>query len=126
MLDFDFVGSVLFTGAIVPLMMGESFVCFWIESQTNASFAGLVWGGGGAKPWSSAAVVATLVTGCVFLVLIAVHQTIFKKDGLFNHRLFSNRNFALCLAGLFVEGEFHSIFSVLRVGHPSDSTSALF
>lgn len=94
LLDFDFVGSVLFTGAIVPLMMG------------------LVWGGGGAKPWSSAAVVATLVTGCVFLVLIAVHQTIFKKDGLFNHRLFSNRNFALCLAGLFVEGMVYITFNV--------------
>ena len=54
--------------------------------------------------WSDAHVTAPFAIGCVFLVALVVYEWKFKKDGLFHHDLFHNRNFALALIGIWIEG----------------------
>lgn len=65
---------------------------------------GLSWGLN-PYPWSSAYVLAPLLVGACFFVALIVHQTFFKKDGLLHHDLFKkDRNFAVALGCLFVDG----------------------
>jgi MFS family permease len=56
-------------------------------------------------PWRSAAVLAPLLIGAAILGALAVHQTVFKKDGLLHNELFSGgRNFPVALFVIFVDG----------------------
>jgi MFS family permease len=56
-------------------------------------------------PWKSAHVLALLLIGAAFLVVLVVHQAKFKKNGLFHHDLFKgDRNFAIALFIMFVDG----------------------
>ena len=55
--------------------------------------------------WSNAHIIAPFVIGIIFLAALAIHQTKFKRDGLFHHDLFKkDRNFALSLCCITVEG----------------------
>lgn len=55
--------------------------------------------------WSDAHILASFIIGVLFLIALAVHNTIFTKAGLFNHTLFSkDRNFAVSLICIFAEG----------------------
>lgn len=102
-MGLDWVGTVLFSCGMVPFLMG------------------ILWGGN-TYPWSSAAVIASLVIGFAFFVIFGLHQAFIRKDGVFNHRecdrlrlvlatsadlsagLFKNRNFPIALVTIFVEG----------------------
>ncbi|KAL8276983.1 hypothetical protein RQP46_010618 [Phenoliferia psychrophenolica] len=45
------------------------------------------------------------------MVVFAAHQIYMKKDGLFHYQMFGNRNFAICLFALFVEGIVYFVFN---------------
>ena len=46
-----------------------------------------------------------LLVGAVFVIALIVYEWKFKKDGMVHHGLFSrNRNFALALCCIFIEG----------------------
>lgn len=91
-LDFDLGGTAILTAAITPLTIG------------------LTWGGG-AYPWKSAHAIVPTVVGAVLLVVFGLHQTYIKKDGLFHHQQFKNRNFALSITAQFVEGIFYYVYN---------------
>lgn len=69
--------------------------------------------GGGTYAWGSATIIALLTVGCVFLVVLIVHQVFFERHGLFNHDVFSQRNVYLTALGLFVEGMIFITYNVL-------------
>ncbi|KAL8278368.1 hypothetical protein RQP46_009260 [Phenoliferia psychrophenolica] len=100
-LECDLVGSALIALSLTPILLG------------------IIWGGGATAPWKSAQVLAPLLIGIGFLFVLAYHQVFIKKDGLFNHELFANRNVVISMIGLFVEGftqfyESRNIFLALR------------
>jgi len=65
---------------------------------------GLSWGDN-PYAWSNAHVLAPLVVGACFIIILIVHQTFLKKDGLIHHELFKNdRNFAVALGCFFADG----------------------
>ena len=81
----DWVGYFLFTSGLVLFSVGLS----WSENP---------------YPWSDAHTSATLAVGLVLGLLLCVYEAFFKKDGMFHHGLFGNRNFPLILACIFCEG----------------------
>ena len=84
--QLDWTGYTLLTTGIILFSMGLS----WAENP---------------YAWNDAHVLATFLTGCAILIALAIHQIWIKKDGLFHHRLFQHdRNFALALICIFVEG----------------------
>ncbi|KAL8292372.1 hypothetical protein RQP46_001838 [Phenoliferia psychrophenolica] len=91
-MQIDLTGSTLLACGITPLMVG------------------LIWGGG-VYAWSSTTVITTLVVGVAFFFVLAGHQTLIKKDGLFTSELFENSNFVLCLLTIFVEGLIYNVFT---------------
>lgn len=73
--------------------------------------------GGNAYAWRSAHVLVPSIIGSVFFLILAVHQTVFQKKGLFHHDLFKlGHNFLLTMALIFVEGK----RTFLRVFAPVD------
>ncbi|KAG0645228.1 Efflux pump FUS6 [Hyphodiscus hymeniophilus] len=54
-------------------------------------------------PWSNGHVVAPFTIGSALLIGLGIYEWRFKKDGIFNHALF-NRNFVICLIGVWIEG----------------------
>ncbi|KAI9154776.1 Hydroxyquinol 1,2-dioxygenase [Paramyrothecium foliicola] len=54
--------------------------------------------------WSDAHIVAPFVIGVVLLVAAAVYETIFKKDGIANHALFSHRNTTIAILAVWIDG----------------------
>ncbi|KAL8287449.1 hypothetical protein RQP46_003307 [Phenoliferia psychrophenolica] len=91
-LDFDLVGTTLLAIALTPMLVG-------------------LFAGGVSSPWSSPKVIGPLVVGCVFTLIFAAHQKFFKKDGLLHSEMFRNRNAALCLFAIAVEGFVYNIFT---------------
>ncbi|KAL8281485.1 hypothetical protein RQP46_006169 [Phenoliferia psychrophenolica] len=91
-LDFDLVGTLLFACALCPILV--------------ALFAG-----GLSSPWSSPKIIAPLVVGCAFVVIFCLHQRFVRQDGLMHHAMFQNRNAALCLFAITVEGFVYQIFN---------------
>ncbi|KAK3328580.1 major facilitator superfamily domain-containing protein [Cercophora scortea] len=81
----DWVGYALLTFGIVLFCVGLS----WSDNPF---------------PWSDPHTSATFAVGMLMIVLLAVYETFFKKDGMFHHGLFKNRNFAITLVCLFCEG----------------------
>ncbi|KAK3350586.1 major facilitator superfamily domain-containing protein [Neurospora tetraspora] len=81
----DWVGYFLLTSGIVLFCIGLS----WSENPF---------------PWSDAHVSATFGVGMALIIALAVYETFFKKDGMFHHGLFKNRNFPIVLVCLFCEG----------------------
>lgn len=81
----DWVGYFLLTSGIILFCVGLS----WSQNPF---------------PWSDAHVSATFGVGMALIVALAVYETFFKKDGMFHHGLFKNRNFPIVLVCLFCEG----------------------
>jgi predicted MFS family arabinose efflux permease len=54
--------------------------------------------------WSSANILGPFIIGVVAMILFAVYEWRFKKDGILHHDLWDNRNFAVSLLVIFVEG----------------------
>lgn len=81
----DWIGYFLLTAGILLFCLGLS----WSQNPF---------------PWSDPHVSATFAVGLFFMALLGVYETFFKKDGMFHHSLFRNRNFALSMVCLFCEG----------------------
>jgi MFS family permease len=81
----DWVGYFLLTSGIILFCVGLS----WSQNPF---------------PWSDPHTSATFAVGLVLLVGLAVYETFVKKDGMFHHGLFQNRNFAVVIVCIFCEG----------------------
>lgn len=55
-------------------------------------------------PWSDGHVVAPFVVGVVLILAVVLYEWRFKKDGIFDHNLFHDKNFPLALLTIFCEG----------------------
>lgn len=55
-------------------------------------------------PWTDAHVLAPLLAGAVLLVILGVYSTKVKRDGLFHHALFHDRNFPISVLASAIEG----------------------
>jgi len=56
-------------------------------------------------PWSNPHVFAIFTIGLAISIILVIYETVFKKDGLFHHGLFSrNRNFAISSVCICCEG----------------------
>ncbi|KAG4441514.1 hypothetical protein IFR05_002971, partial [Cadophora sp. M221] len=102
------INAALDLGAITALLGGlqiiktysEGFRIFWYTNAAISAVAALILAViiliHGSMPF---------LVGATFLTGLAVHQIWFKKDGLVHHGLFTkDRNFALALFVIFVEG----------------------
>ena len=92
------------------------------RGQTMAKLAKLDWAGYGflasglvlfcvglsyyANPygWNSPRVSATFAVGVALILGLIVYETFLKKDGMFHHGLFQNRNYPIACVCVFVEG----------------------
>jgi hypothetical protein len=84
--QLDWVGYALLTIGIVLFSMG----LVWSDNPYS---------------WRNAHILAPFVIGTVLLIGLGVHQTFFKRDGMFHHGLFKkDRNFAISLICIFIEG----------------------
>jgi hypothetical protein len=81
----DWIGYILLTIGLVLFCMGLS----WSQNP---------------YPWTNAHVLATFLTGVVFIIALMVYQWRFKRDGMFHHDLFRHRNFPLAVLCIFCEG----------------------
>ena len=82
----DWIGYVLFVPGL--LLFG-----FALTSST------------GIYPWSSPKIIGPLAVGAVLLVVFALYEWLFKKDGILNHGVFTNgRNFPIVYGLFFIEG----------------------
>ncbi|KAK5045629.1 hypothetical protein LTR84_008998 [Exophiala bonariae] len=55
-------------------------------------------------PWSNVHIIATFIIGVVMLIAFGIYEWRFKKDGIFHHDLFQNRNFPIALVAVWVDG----------------------
>ncbi|EWZ80620.1 hypothetical protein NW765_006454 [Fusarium oxysporum] len=85
MRNLDWVGYGFLTPALVLFCMS------------------LAWSGN-PYSWTDAHVLATFLIGVLSGVALIVYETSIKKNGMFHHRLFRDRNFALALGCIFAEG----------------------
>ncbi|KAJ6038236.1 siderophore iron transporter [Penicillium canescens] len=81
----DWIGYFLFAPGLVLFSMALS----WSNNPYS---------------WSSANILGPFIIGVVAMILFAVHEWRFKRDGILNHDLWVNRNFAVSLLVIFVEG----------------------
>lgn len=54
--------------------------------------------------WANAHILAPFLIGVVFILILIGYEWKIKKDGLFHHGLFQNRNFPIALVAVFIEG----------------------
>lgn len=105
------------------LLLGSGTVLFCL---------GLLWAQN-PYPWKDAHVFVPLVVGGLLLIATAIYAWKFKKDGLFHHALFHDRNFPLSLAASATEGMaymaaavfFPYAVAILQAGKMSVYRSAL-
>lgn len=83
--NVDLIGILILSGSLASLILG------------------LTWGGT-TYAWGSGTVIATLVVGCAGLMGLGLYEGFVKKDGLFDHRLFENRNFPILLFVCTIDG----------------------
>jgi len=81
----DWVGYFLLTAGVLLFCIGLSY------SQNP-------------YPWSDAHVSATFAVGLALIVALAAYETWGRRDGMFHHDLFRNRNFPLIIVCIFCEG----------------------
>lgn len=81
----DWIGYALLTAGLVLFCIGLS----WTENPYK---------------WSDPHPSATAGVGLVLMIALFVYETFFKKDGMFHHGLFAQRNFAIALMCVFCEG----------------------
>lgn len=88
--QLDWVGYILVTFGVTLFCMGLS----WAQNP---------------YPWASSHVLGPFLVGLVLLVALIVYEWKVKPDGLFHHSLFRNRNFAITLVCVYIEG--HGAFA---------------
>jgi MFS family permease len=81
----DWVGYGLLTPALVLFCM---FLA-WLQNP---------------YPWTDSHVLAPFVVGICLAIALVAYEIMVKKDGMFHHRLFQDRNFPLALGCVFAEG----------------------
>lgn len=81
----DYVGILIFCGSLASLLIG------------------LTWGGT-TYAWNSGTIIATLVCGCIGLVIFGVWEWLGKSDGIFDHRLMQGPNFPILLFVCLIDG----------------------
>ena len=86
MKKLDWIGYVLLASGLVLFCVGLS----WSQNPYQ---------------WTDAHILAPFLTGVALIIVLAVYETKFKKDGMFHHGLFSQGwNFVIALICVFVEG----------------------
>jgi uncharacterized membrane protein len=83
--NLDWIGYLLLSSGLLLFSMGLS----WSQNP---------------YPWSNPHISATFSVGVLLLVLLCVYEIFVKRDGMFHHDLFKNRNFPIALACIFCEG----------------------
>lgn len=99
---------------------------FFLGSGCTLLCLGLLWAEN-PYPWKDAHVLVPLLIGAALLIILAVYSTRFKKDGLFHHALFHDRNFPISVIASAIEGMgymtaavfFPFALAVLQAGHLS-------
>lgn len=81
----DYIGILLMSGSFASLIIG------------------LTWGGS-TYAWDSKQVIATLVMGCVGLVIFGLYEAFVVKEGILDHRLFQTMNFPILLFVCTIDG----------------------
>lgn len=81
----DWIGFALLTVGLVLFCLGLS----WAQNP---------------YPWTSAHVLATFLVGVAVTAALIIYQWRFRRDGMFHHGLFRDRNFPIALVGVFCEG----------------------
>ena len=81
----DYIGILLFCGSLASLLIG------------------LTWGGT-TYAWNSKEIIATLVCGCLGLVVFGFWEWLGKDDGIFDHRLMQGPNFPILLFVCLIDG----------------------
>lgn len=81
----DYIGIFVFTGSLAALIIA------------------LTWGGS-TYAWNSKQVLASLIVGCIGLLGFGLYETFGTSEGMFDHRLFVNRNFPILLFVCAVDG----------------------
>ncbi|UZP36697.1 hypothetical protein NXS19_004513 [Fusarium pseudograminearum] len=81
----DWLGYGFLTPALVLFCMSLT----WIQNPYS---------------WTDAHVSVTFIIGLCFAIGLVAYETMVKRDGMFHHRLFKDRNFPLALGCIFVEG----------------------
>lgn len=81
----DWIGYALFTAGI-------TLFCVALQWSSNP------------YGWGNVHVLAPFIVSVVVLAVLGIHQWKIRKDGLFHHRLFSDRNFVVSVTSMFVEG----------------------
>jgi hypothetical protein len=74
-----------------------------LTSGTVLLCLGLLWAQN-PYAWRDAHVLAPLLVGATLVIVLIVYSTKFKKDGLFHHDLFHDRNFPISAAASAIEG----------------------
>src|SRR5271170_2576647 len=83
--QLDWIGYILLAAGLVLFCIGLS----WSQNP---------------YPWTNAHVLATFLIGVFLSLGLILYEWYFKRDGMFHHGLFGNRNFAIALGCVFVEG----------------------
>ncbi|CZR68468.1 related to potential drug facilitator PEP5 [Phialocephala subalpina] len=81
----DYIGILLMSGSFASLIIG------------------LTWGGS-TYAWDSKQVIATLVMGCVGLVIFGLYEGFIVREGILDHRLFQTMNFQILLFVCTIDG----------------------
>ncbi|KAF8851996.1 MFS general substrate transporter [Acephala macrosclerotiorum] len=74
----DYIGILLMSGSFASLIIG------------------ITWGGS-TYAWDSGRVIATLVMGCIGLVIFGLYETFVVNEGIMDHRLFQTMNLPILL-----------------------------
>lgn len=83
--SLDWIGFFLYITGLVLFCLGLSY------SQNPFS-------------WPDAHIIAPFLIGVVLILILIGYEWKIKKDGLFHHGLFQNRNFPIALVAVFIEG----------------------
>ncbi|CAK7237100.1 hypothetical protein SBRCBS47491_009862 [Sporothrix bragantina] len=93
--NFDYVGTVLFTGGMVVFLLGLSW-------------------GGNLYPWSSAAVIATIVVGAVTLMAFGLYEAYMPiQEPLVPMHIFRNKGWTASTVLLSVGASVYYAFSIV-------------
>ena len=81
----------------------DYFGIFLLSGSLASLVIGFTWGGT-TYAWGSGTIIATLVVGCGGLLGFTIYEAFVKKDSLFDHRLFLDRNFPILLIVCTIDG----------------------
>lgn len=81
------------------------------SSKANGDFCR----GGNQYKWSSPQCISTLTIAGVGIVSLVIYETFFRKDGIFHHGLFANRNAPIAVCSIFIEGVVYITLNIFLV-----------